>query len=61
MATLNQLELQNLRHLIGAHETVSNKLSDFSNQCTDKELSEILKCDTEDAKNAKNKLINFLR
>ena len=61
MTTLNQLELQNLRHLIGAHETVSNKLSDFSNQCIDKELSEILKCDTEDAKNAKNKLINFLR
>lgn len=35
MSKLNELELQNLRHLIGAHETISNKLNDFSTQCTE--------------------------
>ena len=32
MATLNQSELQNLRHLIGAHETAYQKLNTFSSQ-----------------------------
>ncbi len=27
MSNLNSLELQNLRHLIGAHETIANKLN----------------------------------
>ena len=30
MADLNQVELQNLRHLIGAHETAYQKLNAFS-------------------------------
>jgi len=30
MATLNQVELQNLRHLIGAHDTSHKKLLDYS-------------------------------
>lgn len=58
---LNQLELQNLRHLIGAHETVSNKLEDFAQQCTDSKISDMLKSDAQDARIAKDKLINFLK
>ncbi|MEW8956363.1 hypothetical protein [Clostridium sp.] len=61
MSNLNQLELQNIRHLIGAHETVSNKLTDFSNQCTDPTLKEMLKTDAEDAKKSKEKLLSFLK
>ena len=30
MANLNQAELQNLRHLIGAHETSYQKLNTYS-------------------------------
>lgn len=60
MSNLNQLELQNLRHLIGAHETVSNKLNDFSSQCTDTKIAEMLKCDAKDALNSKEKLSSFL-
>ena len=30
MANLNQMELQNLRHFIGAHETIYQKLNTYS-------------------------------
>ena len=30
MANLNQIELQHLRHLIGAHETAYKKLNAYS-------------------------------
>lgn len=60
MANLNQLELQNLRHLIGAHCTIEKKLEDYSQQCTDPTLKEILKKDAEDAKANKAKLMEFL-
>ncbi|WP_455814481.1 hypothetical protein [Clostridium butyricum] len=59
MANLNQLELQNLRHLIGAHCTIEKKLED-SQQCTDPTLKEMLKKDAEDAKANKAKLMEFL-
>ncbi|AIY79319.1 hypothetical protein FDC50_06925 [Clostridium botulinum] len=60
MANLNQLELQNLRHLIGAHCTIEKKLECYSQQCTDPTLKEMLKKDSEDAKASKAKLMEFL-
>ncbi|AWZ48478.1 hypothetical protein C3495_06450 [Clostridiaceae bacterium 14S0207] len=61
MTNLSQLELQNLRHLIGSHETIANKLDDYAKQCTDKELCNMFKCDAQDARNSKEKLMNFLK
>ncbi|SHE97267.1 hypothetical protein [Clostridium fallax] len=58
---LNELELQHLRHLIGAHETISNKLNDYAKNCTDQELVQILQCDAKDALNSKEKLMTFLK
>ncbi|GAA0122602.1 MAG: hypothetical protein KID00_12545 [Clostridium argentinense] len=60
MQNLNQMELQNLRHLIGAHGTIANKLDDFANQCTDPQLSQMLKTDAQEARAAKQKLMGFL-
>ena len=60
MANLNKLELQNLRHLIGAHCTIEKKLEYYSQQCTDPTLKEMLKKDSEDAKTNKAKLMGFL-
>lgn len=60
MSNLNKLELQNLRHLIGAHCTIEKKLEFYSEQCTDAELKQMLKKDAEDAKASKEKLITFL-
>ena len=54
------MELQNLRHLIGARGTIANKLDDFANQCTDPQLSQMLKTDAQEARAAKQKLMGFL-
>ena len=60
MANLNQLELQNLRHLIGAHCTIEKKLNFYAQQCTDPQLKQILTKDAQDAKTNKDKLMTFL-
>ncbi|WP_454051913.1 hypothetical protein [Clostridium sp. Marseille-Q7071] len=60
MQNINQVELQNLRHLIGAHETIANKLDDFANQCNDQNLTQMLKTDAQEARSAKQKLMGFL-
>lgn len=60
MANLNQLELQNIRHLVGAHCTIEKKLQFYSNQCTDAELKQMLQKDAQDAKISKDKLMSFL-
>ena len=60
MADLNKLELQNIRHLIGAHCTIEKKLEFYSAQCTDPALKEMLAKDAADAKASKEKLMTFL-
>lgn len=60
MADLNKLELQNLRHLIGAHCTIEKKLEFYSQQCTDPTLQNLMKNDAEAAKQSKDKLMTFL-
>ncbi|CAM2974737.1 hypothetical protein HAHI6034_11725 [Hathewaya histolytica] len=61
MSNLNLMELQNLRHLIGAHETVANKLDAYAKQCTDQQLVQMLKTDAQEARNSKQKLMSFLK
>ena len=41
MPDLNQVELQNLRHLIGAHETAYQKLNTFSSQAEDTQIKQM--------------------
>lgn len=60
MCNLNELELQNLRHLIGAHSTIEKKLQTYSEQCNDQTLKSMLQKDAEDAKRSKEKLMSFL-
>ena len=60
MATLNQSELQNFRHLIGAHETAYQKLNTFSSQAVDPEIKQIFAKSAQDALNTKQKLMEFL-
>ncbi|MBC6695748.1 hypothetical protein H9L25_03040 [Terrisporobacter mayombei] len=57
---LNQLELQNIRHLIGAHCTIEKKLNEYASKCTDPELQQMLTKDAQDAKASKEKLMAFL-
>lgn len=57
---LNKQELQNVRHLIGSHETASKKLEDYAQQCTDPQISQMFSQSAQSAKDAKQKLLSFL-
>ena len=60
MADLNQMELQNLRHLIGAHENAYQKLNTYSSQAVDPQIKQLFAKSAQDALNTKQKLISFL-
>ena len=60
MADLNQNELQNLRHLIGAHDTAFQKLNTFSSQAVDPEIKQTFAKAAQDSLNTKQKLMGFL-
>ena len=60
MADLNQIELQHLRHLIGAHETAYQKLNTFSSQAVDPQIKQLFAKSSKDALNTKQKLMSFL-
>lgn len=60
MADLTQIELQNLRHLIGAHETSYQKLNNYSQNSVDPQIKQIFAKSAQDALNTKQKLMTFL-
>ncbi|WP_167958094.1 hypothetical protein [Anaerosporobacter faecicola] len=60
MANLSQLELQNLRHLIGAHCTIEKKLNFYAQQCTDPTVKNLMTNDAAAAKESKDKLMKYL-
>jgi len=60
MANLTQVELQNLRHLIGAHETAYQKLSTYASTSTDPQVKDFFERSAQSAQNTKQKLISFL-
>ncbi|WHH57636.1 hypothetical protein [Petroclostridium sp. X23] len=60
MSQLNQLELQNLRHLIGSHETAYQKLSTYAQQATDPQIKQMFQKSAQDAQNTKQKLMSLL-
>ncbi len=60
MPDLNQVELQSLRHLIGAHETACQKLNAYSAQAVDPQIKQLFAKSAQDAQNTKQKLITFL-
>lgn len=60
MQNLTELEVENLRHLIGAHGTLINKLEQYAQECNDPQLTAMLQKDVRDARNTKQQLISFL-
>ncbi|MGI6113157.1 MAG: hypothetical protein ACOYEJ_03425 [Mahellales bacterium] len=61
MAQLNQQELQNLRHLIGSHETAYQKLQAYAQQATDPQIKQMFQQSAQEAQNTKQKLMSFLQ
>ncbi len=60
MSQLNQMELQNLRHLIGAHDTAFQKLQTYAQQATDPQVRSYFEKSSQDAQKTKQQLMSFL-
>ncbi|HHV38461.1 MAG TPA: hypothetical protein GXX70_03075 [Tepidimicrobium sp.] len=61
MGNINQLELQNLREIIGDHQTMVTKFDFYSNQCQDPQLKQLFKQSSQDAQMTVTNLINSLK
>ncbi len=60
MSQLNQMELQNLRHLIGAQETSYKKMQTYAQQATDSQVRDYFEKSAQSAQNTKQQLLSFL-
>lgn len=60
MSQLNQIELQHLRHLIGAHETTHQKLQTYAEQASDLEVKQFFQDGAQEAMKTKQQLMGFL-
>jgi superfamily I DNA and/or RNA helicase len=60
LANLSELELQNLRHLIGGHETCAMKLDTYAQQCQDPQIKQMLQSHANAARQSKQQLMSFL-
>ena len=60
MADLTQVELQNLRHLIGAQETSYQKFNNYAAACVDPQIKQLFTKSAQDSLNTKQKLMSFL-
>jgi ribosomal protein S4 len=60
MSQLNKVELQNLRHLIGAHETAHQKMQFFAQQSTDPQVRSYFEKSAQEAQKTKQQLLSFL-
>lgn len=58
--SLNLMELQNLRHLIGAHETAYQKMQTYAQQASDPQVKSFFEKSAQSAMNTKQKLMTFL-
>lgn len=61
MANINQVELQNLRHMIGAHDTIAKKLDYYAQQSSDQTIAEMFRKDAQDARTSKQNLMGYLQ
>lgn len=57
---LNQQELQNLRHLIGSHETAEKKLNAYAQMVQDPQIKQMLQQSASSASQTRQKLMTFL-
>lgn len=58
--TLNQIELQNLRHLIGDHENAEKKLNFYAENCQDPQIKQMFQQSAQAAGQTRTKLMSFL-
>jgi hypothetical protein len=54
------MELQNLRHLIGAHKNTEKKLNFYSEQCQDPQCKQMFQQAAKSCSQTTQKLMSFL-
>ena len=60
MSQLNQMELQNLRHLIGSYDTACQKMQTYAQQTNDPQVKAYFEKSAQNAQSTKQKLMPFL-
>ena len=61
VSQLNQVELQNLRHIIGEHDVVTEKCKSYAQQAMDPQVRDYFDSSSQDAMNTKQQLMTFLK
>lgn len=61
MANISDLELQNLRHLIGGYETTHCKMQDYAQAATDEKVKQFFEKGAKSAMENKQQLMKFLQ
>lgn len=61
MANLSELELQNLRHLIGGYDTTHCKMQEYANCAQDEKVKQFFEKGAQSAMQNKQTLMKFLQ
>lgn len=61
MANLSELELQNLRHLIGGYDTTHCKMKEYAADSKDPKIRQFFEKGAKSAMDNKNQLMKFLQ
>ncbi len=61
MNDISELDLQNLRHLIGGFDTTHCKMEDYASQATDMEVKQFFQKSAQSAVDSKQQLMQYLQ
>ena len=61
MANLSELDLQNLRHLIGGYDVTHCKMKEYAQEATDPKIKQFFEKGAKSAMDNKNQLMKFLQ
>ena len=60
MSNISELDLQNLRHLIGGYDTRHSKLQEYAKAATDTKVKQFFEKGAQSAQDNKQQLMKFL-
>lgn len=60
VSQINEMELQSLRALIGAHQTGSKKLDAYAGSCQDAQLKQVFQTESQKCAQKSQQLMGFL-
>ena len=61
MTEISELDLQNLRHLIGGYDTTHCKMQSYAQTATDSEVQQFFQKSAQSAQQTKQQLMQFLK